>query len=274
MATELFKKFARNLIQARKKSGGEKKPPEEAAQHFTENDPPQKVVQQSVERTALWCSNKILQISAGVMLIMSCTVWICVYYSSTKPPQQITFKGDLKEQVERFYNQGVQNGITRDDILMYCILVLTLKHGISSPATNLGQLDDPAPQQILLQGLVAPEIYHEAVNTKDRNKRVINAQGMAQYIHVESVILQQDKNTGRIGADIFGHLDINASVTKKGGPLVQKIPYASHAIIEPIPQSNLNRHGLFMLDLKEYMGAENVRKFQAELEKSRARSHQ
>ncbi|MDD2766071.1 MAG: hypothetical protein PHE83_19075 [Opitutaceae bacterium] len=179
----------------------------------------------------------------------------------SRPLQQITSAGDLREQIRRHVD--IQ-GVRKDDIVSFLYLVLTLKHEVS-PAG--------APFLPLLQGLVSADIFRDAQAEILRNLTTIQSRSMVQSLVIEQITdLDFDQATRRVGATIVGKIELRAASTQRGVPLVQSVEYRARAILDVLPPSEINRHGYFLLSpLREVFGRKNVAAFDQEMEERRGK---
>ncbi len=169
-------------------------------------------------------------------------VWTAALQLEKKAPLVVRAAPSLKEAAASFYSA---TPVSYDQLAFFLQGCLPLLYALDERGH---------PLLPLAQGMVAPEVYHEAERRLTTAERDVRANRMTQSLTVTGVTdVVADNKSGRAAAYVRGYVTV--TVPQQSATF---FPWRAQVLLEANPVSQLNPYPFYLLRLEKKLGAEAV----------------
>jgi hypothetical protein len=185
---------------------------------------------------------RLLMLVLGFLMATDALVWTAAWQLGRRAPLVVRAAPSLKEAAASFYGS---TPVSYDQLAFFLQGCLPLLYSIDERGH---------PLLPLAQGMVAPEVYHEAERRLTAADRDVRTNRMTQTLTITGVTdVVADNKSGRAAAYVRGYLTI--TVPQQGATF---FPFRAQALLEANPVSQLNPYPFYLLRLDRKLGADAV----------------
>ncbi len=185
---------------------------------------------------------RLMMLVLALLFATDALVWTAVFQLDRKAPLVVRAAPSLKEAAATFYGA---TPVSYDQLVFFLQGSLPLLYSLDERGH---------PLLPLAQGLVAPDVYHEAERRLTASERDVRANRMTQSLTITGVSdVVADSKSGRAAAYVRGYLTI--TVPQQNATF---FPWRAQALLEANPVSQLNPYPFYLLRLEKKLGAEAV----------------